>query len=198
MPSSLSEIDIINRALFKMGDQRITSRTDNNNRARLMDGLYEAVRDELLRDCPWNFAVKRASIAASTTVPVYEWETAFPVPADLLYMVSTENFSAYRLEGNEILSNQETTLKITYIRRVIDPTEFDTRFAETLAAKLAHQGVMNVTADIDLQDRLFREYNLTLTRAKATDGKEDDPREWAIDDWELTRSGGRFSDTDFV
>lgn len=198
MPSSLSEIDIINRALAKIGDQRITSRADNNNRARLMDDLYESVRDELLRESPWNFAVKRTTLTATPDAPVYQWETAFPVPADILYMVSTENNSAYRLEGNEILSNQTNSLKITYIRRVTDPTEFDTGFAETLSAKLAYEGASNIAADPVLQDRLFRDYNLTFIRAKKTDGQEDDPREWPVDDWELTRSGGRLSDTDIV
>lgn len=196
MPSSLSEIDIINRALAKIGDQRITSRTDNNNRARIMDGLYEGVRDELLRECPWNFAVRRDTLSADPIAPIYGWATAFAVPADLLYMVSTENNSAYRLEGNQILSNQENSLKITYVRRVEDPTEFDTGFADTLASKLAYEGAPNIAADPRLEEKLFRDYNLTLIRSKKTDGQEDDPREWPVDDWELARSGGRFSDTD--
>ena len=198
MPSFLSEIDIINRALSKIGDQRITARTDNVNRARIMDGLYEGVRDELLRECPWNFATRRTSLSASGTAPEYQWGTAFPVPADILYMVSTENNSAYRLEGNEILSNQENSLKITYVRRVTDPTEFDTGFAELLAVKLAYEASSNITADPAKEDRLFRDYNLALVRAKKTDGQEDDPRVWATDDWETARSGGRFSDIDFV
>ncbi len=190
MPSSLSEIDIINRALIKIGDQRITSRGDNNNRARIMNDLYEGVRDELLRECPWNFAVNRDTLAADPVAPVYKWATAFDVPADMLYMVSTESNSAYRLEGNQILSNQENSLKITYIRRVTDPTEFDTNFAETLASKLAYEGASNITGDLELQDRLFRDYNLSLIKSKKTDGQEDDPRDWPIDDWDLARSGG--------
>ncbi len=198
MPSSLSEIDIINRALAKIGDQRITFRTDKNNRARLMDSLYEGVRDELLRECPWNFAMRRDSLAADPTAPIYKWATAFPIPADLLYMVSTENNSAYRLEGNQILSNQENSLKITYVRRVTDPTEFDTGFAETFAAKLAYEGASNIAADNALQERLFRDYNLTLIRSKKTDGQEDDSRELPVDDWELARSGGRLTDTNFI
>ena len=147
MPSSLSEIDIINRALAKIGDQRITSRTDNVNRARIMDNLYDGVRDELLRESPWNFATKRTTLAADPVAPVYEWETAFAVPADILYMVSTENNSAYRLEGNQILSHQENSLKITYIRRVTDATEFDTGFAEALAAKLASERGVEMPSD---------------------------------------------------
>ena len=198
MPSSLSEIDIINRALSKIGDRRISSRTENTNRARIMDGLYEGVRDELLRECPWNFAVKRTSLSAVTPAPIYEWTTSFDVPSDLLYMVSTESNSAYRLEGNQILSNQTNSLRITYIRRVTDTTEFDTGFAEALAAKLAYEAAPNITADTELQDALFRDFNLTLIRSKKTDGQEDAPREWADDDWELARSGGRFSDTDGI
>ena len=197
MPSSLSEINIINSALYKMGDERITSRTENTNRARLMDTIYDGVRDQLLRENPWNFAIKRASLAADPVTPVYKWATAFAVPADLLYMVSTEGNSPYRLEGNQILSNQENSLKITYVRRVTDATQFDTGFAETLAAKLAYEGASNITADIELQDRLFNAYNLSLIRSKKTDGQEDDSRGWPVDDWEFARHGRRFPDTDF-
>lgn len=196
MPSSLSEIDIINRALYKIGDQRITSRGENNSRARLMDEIYDGVRDELLRECPWNFAVKRDTLSANPTAPIYEWATAFNIPADFLYMVSVESNSAYRLEGNQILSNKENSLNITYIRRVTDTTEFDTGFADTLASKLAYEGASRITADNALQDRLFSAYNLTLVRSKKTDGQEDDSRAYPTDDWELSRSGGRFSDTD--
>ncbi len=198
MPSSLSEIDIINRALIEIGDQRIASRTDNNNRARIMNDLYDGIRDELLRECPWNFATQRDTLSADPIAPVYEWATAFAIPADHLYMVSTENNSAYRLEGNQILSNQENSLKITYVRRVTDPTEFDTGFVELLIAKLAYKGAKNIAADLALEDRLFRDYNLVLIRSKKTDGQEDDPRKYATDDWELARSGGSFSDTNIV
>ena len=198
MPSSSSEIDIINRALAKIGDQRITSRTDNVNRARIMDSLYDGVRDELLRECPWNFATRRDTLSADPTAPVYGWGTAFLVPADLLYMVSTENNSAYRLEGNKILSNQENSLKITYIRRITDPTQFDTGFAETLAIKLAYEGAPNIAADGALEERLFRDYNLKLIRAKKADGQEDDPREYPVDDWELARNGGNLSNNNIV
>lgn len=199
MPSSLSEIDIINRALYKMGDQRIAARTENNKRARLMNDLYDGVRDELLRECPWNFAIARDSLAADPVEPLYEWSTKFAVPADLLYMVSTENRTAYRLEGNFILSHQENSLKITYVRRVTDTTEFDSGFAELFAIKLAYEGVAQIAADIPLRDRLLRDLEIKTIRAKKTDGQEDDPRPMPVDTWELARHGGGiFPDTDFV
>ena len=94
MPSSQSEVDIINRALSKIGAQRISARGEDNNRGRIMDSLYEPVRDELLRECPWNFAIARDSLAADPVAPIYEWATAFDVPADLLYMVSSIFFAS--------------------------------------------------------------------------------------------------------
>lgn len=198
MPSSLSEIDIINRALAKLGDQRIASRGENNNRARLMNDLYDGVRDELLRECPWNFAIKRDTLSADPVAPKYEWGTAFAIPAELLYMVSTEGNAPYRLEGNQILSNQENSLNITYVRRVTDPTKFDTGFAEVLATKLAYEGASNITADSALEGKLFRDYNLALVRARKMDGQEDDSRTWPVDDWEVARNGGSFPNTNFV
>lgn len=199
MPSSQSEIDIINRALAKIGDQRIASRSENNNRARIMDSLYESVRDELLRECPWNFAVQRDTLAADPVAPIYEWATAFDVPADLLYMVATEGLSAYRLEGNQILSNADNSLKIKYIRRVTDPTEFDTAFSELFAIKLAYEAAPNIAADPVLERRLLTDLEFKLVRAKKVNGQENDAQTWAIDDWELARHGGGFfSDTDFI
>ncbi len=187
MPNGLSQVEMVNIALIEIGDATITSMTENNERARTMNALFNSARDNLIRDCPWNFAMKRATLTASPTAPIYEWATAFPLPADFLYMFSTESDSRYRLEGGNLLSNTENSLNITYVRRVEVVTEFDTGFTDALIAKLAFEASTRFAQDPATTNRLFGEFQLEVIKAKKLDGQEDNPREYAVDDWEVLR-----------
>ena len=59
-----SEVRVVNRALVLLGTaQRITSLDDGTPLAQAALDLFEDVRDEVLADHPWNFAVRRAALA---------------------------------------------------------------------------------------------------------------------------------------
>jgi len=52
-------VSICSNALRKLGDDPITSLTDDTERARLCNAFYEPTRDAVLRSHPWNFAIER-------------------------------------------------------------------------------------------------------------------------------------------
>lgn len=188
MPSSLTEVNIMNRALTKLGERTIASRTENNERARVMNTIYEPVRDDLLRENPWNFAIVEDTLAADPVAPISTRFTArFAYPADMLYMISTENRSPYRLIGNFIHSSADNSLIIRYIARITDASQFDTGFTEALALKLAHEAAPRLSENTSQQDLLFRDYNLALIKAKKFDGQEDDPRVQPEGSWVAAR-----------
>lgn len=58
-----SDVAICNSALIKLGVAEITSLSQNVKRAQLCDEQYPKVRDELLRNHVWNFAIKRKVLA---------------------------------------------------------------------------------------------------------------------------------------
>ena len=58
-----SEVQICNLALAKIGDQQITSLTENSKAGRLCNLVYEPLRDATLRAHPWNFAITRETLA---------------------------------------------------------------------------------------------------------------------------------------
>lgn len=201
MPSAMSVLNIVNGALLDMGDQIIQSLTNlKDNRARTMNALYEPARDSLLRENPWNFAIKRQGLSPTGVTPLYEFTAEYPYPADALYIIETEGNSPYRLEGNKILSDVVGTLNIKYVQRITDPTKFDAGFAELLQKKLAYEGAMRLSEDHALHDRLERRYEVQLVRAKKFDGMEDDPRTPVEDEWETVRhlGGGGFRNDGFV
>jgi len=58
-----TEVSICSNALRRLGDDPITSLTDDTERARLCNAFYQDSRDLVLRSHPWNFAITRASTA---------------------------------------------------------------------------------------------------------------------------------------
>lgn len=79
-----TEVDIVNRALQKIGATRITSLAQNVKEAREASFLYDIVRDAELRAYNWRFAIRRASLTYLLPEPTtpYNPLTAY-VPGDI-------------------------------------------------------------------------------------------------------------------
>ena len=68
--ASTTFVSISNRALTFLGAQPITSLEDDTKEARACNRMFEQSRNQVLRGHAWNFAIKRASLAANTTAPL--------------------------------------------------------------------------------------------------------------------------------
>jgi len=169
----MTETEIINMALGRIGAKRINDFTDTNEdnvqsvQARLH---YEQTRDALLRSHWWRFARGRkalsqdAAYTADTTT--FEWTYAYGLPNDFLrewlppYEDNSEVLgvtrNSYSLEGKFLLSNQ-TTMSIRYIKKVTDVSEFDPLFVEVLVLQLALKFVMPLSQDKVLWQALYGE-----------------------------------------
>lgn len=156
---------ICNRALQIIGERRITNITEDSPQARDLNVAYEPLRDALLRSYFWNFAIKRARLAASVDTPEFGWNYQYPMPADFLRLIPDFEYE-YQVEGSTILSNDSGPLDIRYIRRVTDPNAFDPLFAEALSAKLASE-----LAEIRTQSNSKKEYAEQLFREKITEAR---------------------------
>ena len=75
-----TEVSICSNALRRLGDDPITSLTDNTERARLCNSFYEDTRDAVLRLHPWNFAITRTSLAKLSDAPAYGFSNQFSLP----------------------------------------------------------------------------------------------------------------------
>ena len=77
-----TEVSICSNALRKLGDDPITSLTEDTERARLCNAFYESSRDSLLRSHPWNFAITRATLAKLSSTPAYGFAYQYALPTD--------------------------------------------------------------------------------------------------------------------
>lgn len=169
----ISEIQICNRALLHLGVQPITAFTDNNPVAAACGIVYEDCRDELLREHPWNFAIKRAILSPEVSTPVFGFSKQFNLPSDCLRVYRTYNpYIDYQIEGTKLLTN-ESSISILYIRQVTDCNEFDPIFRKTLSLKIAVELANPLgRMDVGFIDRLNQLYLGQLATAKVIDAQE--------------------------
>lgn len=111
LEDSMTKLEIINKALQKLGQQPTTNLNDTSNKVKVILAIYDSVRDVLQAQYRWTFCSSRAIIGKDTVnTPAFEWDFSFPLPADFLRLISIDGLtSKYEIEGKNILSNVGTT-----------------------------------------------------------------------------------------
>jgi hypothetical protein len=169
-----SDVAIVNAALAKLGQRPILSLTDNTPSGRLAGGTYADIRDEMLREHPWNFATRRTTLPAEATTPAWGFARSFVLPTNWLRMLEIDNPGDFpwKLEGGKILTDLPAPISITYIIRVTDPDQMDPSFRDTLASRLAMEWCERLTGSNSLAQMMAQSYKEKLRYARSFDGQE--------------------------
>jgi hypothetical protein len=180
-----TEVGICNSALIKLGVGTITALTDNTRQAKIMNEQYAKMRDALLYDHPWNFAMKRATVSADDALePDFdEFLYGAELPADCLRVWNSyyaDEF--YQIENGVIYSDSED-LDIKYIAKITDPTMFSPAFCEALALKLAADCCYALTQSNSLKNTYLAEMAAYLPSARGADAQENPPYDFQQDLW---------------
>jgi len=198
---AVSNVSICNLALQKIGQARITALDEDNSNARHCNVCFETLRDKELRAAMWNFALKRATLAASATAPDFKYSYAFPLPSDALRVIFPPRLGLdWKIESHEgspaILTNDGSSLEIRYVARVTDPTKFDMSFVEMLACKIAWHLCEVITQSNTKKQALSDEYTDLKKEAKRLNAFERIPEEQPLDSWIAARQQGSIYLTD--
>tara|TARA_R100000935_G_scaffold58811_1_gene98164 strand:- start:3520 stop:4086 length:567 start_codon:yes stop_codon:yes gene_type:complete len=173
-----SQVDICNGALNQIGASTIVSLSDDSKNARMLNQRYEMVRDRVFREHPWNCLLKRATLPADTATPEYEYSYQYTLPADCIRVLKTfqmQDDVDFKVEGRKILTDAET-VKILYVARITDTTQYDTSLNETLTAALAADiayGITGSTTIIQIMEQRYKEKLKDARFADATEGMPD-------------------------
>jgi hypothetical protein len=196
-----SQVEIANRALTKLGAARIISFGDDNKQSRSVQSMFPIVRDAELRAHIWSFAVKRASLAALTSTPDWGYSFQYELPSDCLRLIQVNDSfqgpdmsnyrnastAEYMLEGNKILTDYVAPLKIRYIARKVDITQWDATFVEAFACRLAAEMAEDLTQSNQKKDAAWQEYRQALSVAIRSGAVEQQPQDMPDDSWMLSR-----------
>lgn len=187
-----SVVDICNLALQKLGASRIVSLTQDDSNARECNLIYEHARDAELRAHPWNFAIKRAQLAASSTAPAFGYAAAYPLPSDCLRLLPPdphENFASldWQIEGRSILTNDTGVLEIRYIARITDPNLHDPLFNDLLACRIAEQLNEKLTQSNAKGQQIREDKRVAMREARRVNAFENTSQEAPEGSWLTVR-----------
>lgn len=177
---------------------RITNLTDGTNNANAANDVFAEVRDGLLRTHHWNFATKRQKLAQSATAPTFEFDYAYPLPADWLRTIGVyDNDAGYgsvlyreeEVDNQGAIATNSDEIWIRYIYKVTDPNRMSADFREAFAHVLAVAipGVPNIS--VGRIDQLQRRADRLLGKAKHTDALGSSPDRRPPGSWTTVRGG---------
>jgi hypothetical protein len=184
-----------------IGEDPITSFSDDDSTARAVNLRFNSVRDAVLRNHPWNTAKSRQQLPKLTEDPPFGWERQFQLPNDWLRIIRINNYHShwytygrhYEIEGNKLLTNLEK-VQLVYVRRVEDVTQWDPLLSEVISARLAYELAMPITQDRAISQQAYRVYQDKLKEARNADAMDEPGQHLDADLW----LGSRLSDVDFM
>ena len=180
-----STVEICNLALTKAGAERITALTDDTKQARALNAIFDAKRDLELASHPWTFAIKRASIPASSTAPEFGWGKRYPLPSDFLKIVQVgdewafydagDTGALFEPEGAAILTDEPSPLQMRYGYRVTNSGAFPPLFVEALACRLHAEVCESLTQNLSKREAAWKEYAKAIRDARRANAIERPP-----------------------
>lgn len=196
-----SVIQVANRALTKLGAARIISLSDDNKQARAVASCFDDLRDDELRAHRWQFAMKRTELAALSEAPAYGYQYQYAVPADFLRIDMVDDrypaavmdnyidaeYLEWTLEGNVILTDIGSPLKLRYIAQVTDPNSWDSNFREALASRIAMEICEDLTQSDTKKAAASRDYQRAITQAVRIGAIEKPPIMPPDNSWVISR-----------
>lgn len=178
---AVSDVSICNRAIQKLGSSaRISALSESSANARSMNAAFEPVRRALLRKYTWSFAIARESIAADGDGPLWGDWNRYSLPNDFLRLLRDDESGVrtdWKIEGQYIVTADESPLEIRYIRDVTDPTEFDTMFVEVFSTALAIATCKEITDSTAMKESLKDDMKTEIADAKKIGAIEKGPQE---------------------
>ncbi len=187
-----SKVQIANLALMHVGEKSITSFTDGSNAANTINQVYDVVRDAVLTDHPWNFAVKRVIPSLDATAPVYGFTYRFDLPTDYLRLLEIDENPEYKISGL-FIECDVNPIKIKYIAKNDTAIEYDPLFVQALALRLSSTICERLTQSSTLSKELFENYLKAISAAKSVDAQSDYPDNIEADLWLDSRLKGTSS-----
>lgn len=176
-----SKVDLANEALLLLGANTITSFTDNDSNAVLVNRFYTSERDALLRSHRWNCAITTANLASLVGTPIIDWQYKFTLPTDpyCLRLLDVRTVTGdikldFAIQGRELLT-EESTVDITYIQRLEDTTLYDSLLYQALVFRMAWKLAFPITRSSTVLQQMAQLYDAVVRDARGVDSQEGTP-----------------------
>lgn len=169
-------VELINRALSKIGQRPISSASEESPQAKAAMLVYDSVRREVLQSYSWAFAVRTEKLALLSSVPL-DFKFSFALPPDCLRAIRVTAPPSFRCQegdggrtfavrGNEVLTDLPAAV-LEYVSDVTDERLFDPRFCESFVLKLASELAIPLGGKGELMTSYAQQYDVAVRHAAA-------------------------------
>lgn len=195
----VSQVDIANRTLDKLGAENIVSLTEDSENARVINRMYPIILESMLRAHTWNCAKSRAVLAPMSIAPAFDYLYQFQLPADCLRPIFPQDVRDWSIEkGNVLLTNDSNVVNLIYISKILDPNQMDSCFIEAFAARMAMEGAEKVTQSATKRKLATDEFKMAMDEAKKANAYESIPAMQDYSSWVAARITGPGQNPMFV
>ncbi len=198
------QVDILNRALRKIGERSITSIDDPGKVADVCRTFWDGQLDIELAKYDWNFARARAMLPALASAPAFGYQYQYELPPDNLRVLQVGlpwpgvvrggivagNNQPYQIEGGKVLTNIGPALTLIYTRRVTDTARFPALFVEVLACALAAEMCEDLVGSANKKGVALSQYQMAVDQARRMEAIQLPPQHIQDDSWMISHFEG--------
>lgn len=186
-----SSTEICNLALSHLGGKEIANLEEKSEEARACKRFYETVRKEVLRDFPWPFATKVATLNLIEEEPTSEWAYSYRYPTDCLYFRkilsgfrndNRQSRVSYRIaqdQSGKLIYTDTEEAEGEYTVNANDPILYPPDFTMAFSFLLAYYIAPRVTGGdpFKLKDSAMDAYDQKIRKARANARNEEQSEE---------------------
>ena len=193
----MSKIEIVNRALMKLGEPPISSLSDAQF-GRSYEIIYDDMKELLLSTYPWRFSV--GMMYLPRLEEKYGDKYMYRLPSDCLMVLNVRgcektdvrDVCADRVVGYEIANNTIVTyvasgVSVEYVKNVDDDMGGSPLFREALSSKIGAELAMRIKQSTSLKQLLENEFYMLLRQAEANNEIVKDTELLKDSSWVLVR-----------
>lgn len=167
-----SKVTICNKALSSLSSNQIETFDDQTVEARLCRAQFDIIRQCVLEDANWSFAIK--SVSLSPTGEDNGRLSKFALPADCLRVISVTTpykVIEWSIEGRHILAtNEHITIKYIWDTEATDT--YSSSFIDAMATRLAAELAYPLTESQRLYEVMLQQYFIKIEKAENNDGQQ--------------------------
>jgi|TARA_R110000787_G_scaffold118710_3_gene229566 hypothetical protein len=165
-----TSIDLASNALLLIGEETISSFTNDTTAALVAANLYDLTYESLLTLHPWRFASTQIVLSRLTSTPVSTWKYAYQLPADFLVAQHVDNSTdMYQIYTDKLYSDN-TTITLDYTFKP-DESFLPAYFSELLEYRLASLFAIPITESTTKAEYYASLAARQLTKAKTIDSQ---------------------------
>jgi len=172
-----TSLEVVNDGLVRLGVPPLASLADQSAQAVAADSIYRTVRESLLAEHPWSFALREVSIPKLVLDPLdvrsTEYEFAYQLPFANLRTLGLISTDPFKLAGDQLYTDDDDA-KLVYVKNVDEqhwPAFFSKLVSYSFAAAVAIT-LTEKTTRAELMANLAAEQRRT---ARAVDSSQTPP-----------------------